>query len=703
MGDQNKILDVTYGKFSCRLEGFDDAVETMKAVVTYFHDLAGDENFLEVAPGMPDVDTLAEMAKEQEDDLIEVSRNADGLTLSRIVEPQQPPQLEPEVAEVAAPAIASSAIADFLKNENETPQDEVALALSDDETPVFEEPSEIDADAETQEEIAEEADPLAEAAPDPAIDVAVAEDVTALDTAPDEVTDEVIVEAADQTLGTDADVTPEFEEETASVTADDMAETAEATEEEASDDESMSARLDRIRTAVINEPVAPPEPEPAVEVTPAPVSKAGNPLAQRLAQLAKRNSELMEADARLEAPRIAGEDEEESDTASAAPEASDDQENAGEITSEMATLDAGDEVQDETLQPGDLEVAHSAETTAAAEEAEADAPQTALQDTAEETAEDSDSDLETAEVAEAAAKPEEAETKAPETAPSGEATRPLLLTTPQRPATVATVATTDDEDSDDEDDDFDLTAELAEVEKEIAANPRNEMTRHGLPRRVEDAMSRIFSETNHQLDAPEGRRNRDALAQLKAAVAATEAAKQLGDSARSRDAGAAFRDDLGALDAENRDKPDGLPPLKLVTTTDEEEAKEKVLSDDRVTSKPLDATADRLRQIAAAKEPSATGMDFAGFLERHGVSDLSDKLEAAAAYLAFVEGEPDFTRPQLMRLVQSASSEEITREDGLRCFGRLLRQSRFSKLNNGRFKVDDNTPFRPRTSRMAQG
>ena len=212
-------------------------------------------------------------------------------------------------------------------------------------------------------------------------------------------------------------------------------------------------------------------------------------------------------------------------------------------------------------------------------------------------------------------------------------------------------------------------------------------------------------ETNHQLDAPEGRRHRDALAQLKAAVAATEAAKQLGDNTRSRDAGQTFREDLGALDAESRGKQDSTPPLKLVKTV-EEEAEAANLSEPRITSKPLDLAADRLRKIAATKDArsdNTNSEDFVAFLERQGVSDLADKLEAAAAYLTFVDGEADFTRPQLMRLVQSASREEITREDGLRCFGRLLRQSRFAKLNNGRFKVDDNTPFRPRSSRVAQG
>ena len=55
-----------------------------------------------------------------------------------------------------------------------------------------------------------------------------------------------------------------------------------------------------------------------------------------------------------------------------------------------------------------------------------------------------------------------------------------------------------------------------------------------------------------------------------------------------------------------------------------------------------------------------------------------------------------------MKKVQLAAADTFTREDGLRSFGRLLRQSRIIKLNNGRFQVSEDTRFRP-ADKAAQG
>jgi len=92
----------------------------------------------------------------------------------------------------------------------------------------------------------------------------------------------------------------------------------------------------------------------------------------------------------------------------------------------------------------------------------------------------------------------------------------------------------------------DLQQELAEVEADEEQTAEDAPSgRRILPDNDDAALTRIMGQADEQLSEPEGNRRRNAIAQLKAAVAATEAARQLGDNADDkRTQENAFREDF---------------------------------------------------------------------------------------------------------------------------------------------------------------
>jgi hypothetical protein len=93
----------------------------------------------------------------------------------------------------------------------------------------------------------------------------------------------------------------------------------------------------------------------------------------------------------------------------------------------------------------------------------------------------------------------------------------------------------------------------------------------------------------------------------------------------------------------------------------------------------MKAIAEYFRDLAAddryfgAEPPTPDADMLARIAEELGATELPDLLEAAAAYLAYVEGRDQFSRPQLMTKVRMVQEENFSREDGLRSFGQLLR------------------------------
>lgn len=251
------------------------------------------------------------------------------------------------------------------------------------------------------------------------------------------------------------------------------------------------------------------------------------------------------------------------------------------------------------------------------------------------------------------------------------------------------------------DDGLDLHAEVAEIERVI--EDRNK--RHALSHNADDAISRILSHTDAALNQPEHRRQQDAFAQLKAAVAATEAARQLGDDGSpQRRPSEAYRHDLDEFEAEDAPKPadpvadaakPATAPVSPPASAQRSPTPLRLVASQRA-DLPTDPASQRLRQIAdRAMDTGPRLIGFAEFAADYAAASLEDLIEAAAAYVTFLLDEDDFSLPQVMKLVQSLTQAEISREDGLRCFGRLLRQNRIIKLDNGRFQVARDTRFRP--------
>jgi len=228
--------------------------------------------------------------------------------------------------------------------------------------------------------------------------------------------------------------------------------------------------------------------------------------------------------------------------------------------------------------------------------------------------------------------------------------------------------------------------------------------------KVEDSdtsVSRLLDQTDSELREPEGNRRRSAIAHLRAAVAATRADRILGRRRDEDGVKAAYQEDLEDAVRPRRPKAGGKTarPSRHAASEDRP-APLKLVAEQRIDAEePTEAPAPR--KVAVRPRRPAGGMaepiddtvptdgGFAEFAENAGASALPQLLEAAAAYMSFVEGRDQFSRPQLMSKVRQAEASESSREDRLRSFGQLLREGKIQKTRGGRFTASEDIGFRP--------
>ena len=695
----SKILTVSYGTFSCTLEGFDDPFSTMKAIAEYFRDLAADDRYFGAEPPQPDAAMLNRIAEREVQRRVESQVQPNGVLLRAERPAELAPAAQAAVAQVpvaqavataapameapvaprvapaatAAAAAAASPAAESIAAKLKRIREAVEQARSEGQAPAAAGPAAMADEPEAEEDLVPP--PVARAFPEvvePAVAAPTAAPVAALvaeaaraaetvEAAP-EVT-EASVETPVETPVAEAEAAPvaEAAPEPHALTAP-MAETeaaADAAAEAVAADQRPRPRVIKVRRI-----------EPA---------DAGGK--------AVFETSYHEPDA--EAPRAveaetAAEPVAEPKIASTLPE-----EAEAELQAELAELDREMAA---ALPPVPEAAAPIVEAPAAEAEAEIAEAEIAETETAPkaaaatETPDETPAELLAELLAELPAESREAlEAEAAKPAQPG----PVL----QKPDDV--------------------------VEKPL---------RHSLVDVVESdeaSLERLMRQTASELDEPGARRRQATMAHLKAAVAATHAEKEIsGDTVALKETAdlTRYRDDLaqvvrprrpalpGVTAARPAVGPDRPAPLVLVS---EQRVDGPTRSDPVVIRPRRIATSNavaieaededlELEDDAAGENIFANAKSFAAFAERIGATELPDLLEAADAYAACVEGRPSFTRPQILRSAVEAAEQPFSLEQSLRSFGTLLRQGKIQKVKRGQFAIAETSRYLSEARKIAR-
>ncbi|WP_371155328.1 hypothetical protein [Jannaschia sp. 2305UL9-9] len=725
----NKILTVAYGTFSCTLEGFDDPFSTMTDIAEYFRGLAAEDRYFGAEPPTPDMAMLRQIAETTSRGSVDARSDEKGVTLrpaaapavaadtdtahaasdeagaySDRSEPQadaqehadapvdaaDPDQIDVETIEVVE-ADAESAAAKLARIRDVVAADRAEQDYSEDEhaedvsAPAMDDAAPVLADIE---DIAEQEVDATSALIVEEVSI-VEEEETILDTlASDE-------DAAEDENALNADLAALFADDEADTDAEteDPVVAASTAETVADDDETpvdtqsgetdVAPEADEAQPEAVAEETA--TEEPAVEAPAPPVAtprrvrvrKVRRAAAASVTEAAQDQPVMEDEPAPLEARQPVEQPDE-------TPKA---------VTSRASAPQGDDAVEDD-------EAALMAELAAI----EAELGRDATGATATDIDEDDDLDEVLGTSSEA---PEDGDDLMAEL------------------AAIRAVEEDEDEDEDDidglmdEDDAPEVGTHADEDDALVDDDVAPPQPQAGKAKSDEpEDLERLFAATDSRLSGEDTSRRHANISHLKAAVAARRADDTM-ETVKTDDSGA-YRKDLASTVRPRRAekapeeartaRPERAAPLMLVSEQRVEEAPEAPAAAPAEPVKPrraprrsdADARAEaELQAMVAArgKQTPDLGDDFEQFAQDVGATDLADILEAAAVYSATVMGQDKFSRPRLLHLAAEAV-DDLSREDGLRGFGQLLRDGTLRKVSRGTFALGTESRFREQARRL---
>ncbi|TDE40879.1 chemotaxis protein CheA [Antarcticimicrobium sediminis] len=764
MVQSNKVLTVSYGTFSCTLEGFEDSFDTMTAIAEYFRDLASDDRYFGAEPPQPDTEMLARIAEREVSRHVEARREGSGYVL-RTAQAGIPAALTgaasapaptdtPADAAVAAPVDTPvSAPAPQAKEAQPVAEDTLSTTTETEaqtaaQTEACAEPAPVQDATQVVEQETPEVDAPEIETPAETVDVPAAPTATQ--------TDEEEAAEIDE-IESDIQVEAEHVEDENDTVEPDVLDAELVTPEVATDPDSIAAKLRRIRAVVSRNDASSVELDYS-EDEHFEDSLAAAPTEEAVEQADSFEDDSYEEDAFEDDDEAELEDEDDAFETDAEDDFDDDavedeiqhEEKPAEAVAQDQDADSIDEIDPRRaarLRRRMARAQKAAEAEAAAS-AEAELQARAARDV--EFAPNAD---DTALFADLESLPEDKDLSAPghnmlsgisgrganrrrhphvmtvkrdaydaaadKIAEDAEVAAPVATTRPIVPSVDLPPSTLPEEDEDE------LMRELAEVEAELRGNSYTAQTATPVEQTAQDDddqddddddidytaqpaqapaeddgsdLSRLMAAVGEKLDAPEAANTRETYSHLRAAVAATQAERSAGGSVDTNPDAAAYREDLARVVQPRRPRPGASRRPRPEAAEQGKPAPLKLVAEQRVDKLAATTGPVRPRRVATpVQEPIATGIDdgFAAFADEMGVQDLPELLEAAAAYMQFVEGRDQFTRPQLIHKAREVAEDEFSREDGLRSFGMLLRQGKIVKTENGRFVASHEIGFQP--------